>query len=454
MKTTIEQLETEIAELKNAIQKGWAKGQEAKLTDMEAELDRLLEEDKSSAELPPKEEEQTISEHPVDGNEVVQTYQLKYDVVDTVANDQTSAEVGTELSEWSVDNVQVNADIVAQMQDSLDVVENQLPAFTEERYKNLVVLAAKATCLTKWTGAFKLPIRVEDETLAERVAHTFGLLSFDYFYADSMLNKAIKEAQLGKKYLTICSVPTQLQRDTAVEKYEEVKPGCHLVAHTKTLKRDETDKNILGQFEQIFNAPIPKNEPFHTGSTAIMGVRYKQQIWLEQNVKLIEDLIIKLQSVRPTQVKSETYKAWSGILALALLWDQTIYKQMFELMLEMVGTVPLEDKVKLACALSIVVPEYEHFMSRFGQTADTNITTTLLKTLLCSVSFDEKDISDSFKDIGLPLADNKGGLTIQALKDTYTPLLDFEDKRVQKYLVSLKRPEAATIEQQEPSKVA
>jgi len=348
---------------------------------------------------------------------------------------------------WSIDTVTVDQNIAEQFAEAYAIVENQLPAFKEEKHKMLFVLAAKATCLTKWTGPFTYPIRSTNDDLNHRLAQTFGLLSFDYFKSKSLLNKAMKEAQIATKYLTTCVVPEEVQRDTDVKGYSDVKKGCMFIAHSNPLKRDENNRTILGQFENIFQDEEVKNDAYHTGTTAIMGVRYKQQIWLESNKAVIENLIEKLQLVRPAQVKAETFKAWSGILALALLWDKAIFDEMLALMVEKVGTEPLESKYKLACALSIVVPDMESFLNRYGNNADMKLSNTIIGRLLKSVGFTE-DLSDCFADLGLPLKDHKSGYTVQLLKDTYTPLLAVEDVRIPKYLNGLKRPDAANTPEQ------
>lgn len=349
---------------------------------------------------------------------------------------------------WSVDSVAADPKIAEQFVESIKIVENQLPAFKDDKHKKLLVLAAKAICLTKWTGIFTLPIRTSvNGDLNHRLAHTFGLLSFDYYYSKSVVNKALKEAQIATKYLPICVVPEEVQRDTAVDGYNEVKKGCMLIAHWNTLKRDENDHSILGQFEHIFQDEVVKNDAYHTATTAIMGVRFNQQMWLESNQTVIVNLIEKLQTVRPAHVKEATFKAWSGILALALLWDKATYEEMSKLMVEMVGTEPLLGKYKLACALSVIVPDMEAFLNRYGNNDEMKLSNTMIGGLLKSVGFAE-DLSACFADMGLPLKDHKSGYTVKSLKDTYTELLNFEDARIQNYFNRLNRPEAANTPEQ------
>ncbi|MEG6548152.1 hypothetical protein V6C59_20055 [Acinetobacter bereziniae] len=368
---------------------------------------------------------------------------------DDVPEDEQGSDDNTTQSEaWTVDVVAVDQNIVEQFEDAYKVVENQLPEFNDEKMKKLFVLAAKATCLTKWTGAFTLRMRtVDHETLPQRMAHTFGLLSFDYFRSKSLINKAMKDAQIGTKYLTICTVPEEAQRDTTVKGYEDALLGCQFIAHWNTIKRDETDYSIIGQFEHVFKDEGVKNDDYHILTTSIMGVRYTQQVWLEKNKEHVQDLIEKIQATRPAQVKAETFKLWSGILVLASLWNKDTYNEMVQLMLEMVGTVPLEGKYKLACALSVVVPDMESFLSRYSNNSDMKLSSTMIGGLLKSVGFTE-DLSVCFQQIGLAMNSHKSGYTIQLLKETYTPLLKFEDVRIQNYLKNLKRPKAVNAPEQ------
>ncbi|MGR3979014.1 hypothetical protein FW754_15385 [Acinetobacter sp. 1207_04] len=435
MTYAISELEKKIAILKFTIENGYAEG------NSEAELAQM--------------EEQLLNAHPetpVDAP-VATIKDTKTTPVDDKVEDDESSEEQLKQPEgsietpetWSVDTVQADVDIAEQFTESYAVVENQLPEFTYEKYKKFFVLAAKATCLSKWTGAFKLPIRCTAQNpLPARLAQTFGLLSFDYYKADALINKAIKDTQLATPYLTICSVPTKDPRDTKVANHEKVKSGCHFIAHWDTFKLVEKDYLLLGHFENLFKDENLKNDEYHTHTTEIMGVRYKQQVWLEGNKQIIADLIKNLETVCPKEVNKATYKAWSGILALALLWDQVIYKEMRDLMIEMAGTNPLEGKYKLACALSVVVPEIESFFDRFKNNKDMQVSTTMIDGLLKSVGFTEGS-SICFQDIALAKAKYRSGYTIQLLKDTYTPLLNFEDVRIQRYLKTLKRPEASNI---------
>lgn len=364
------------------------------------------------------------------------------EVVDTNTQpiSQDAANDEYEAPEWTVEGVEQDAELAQQMKLSLDVLDDQL-SIADQRYKNFLALAAKATCLVKWTGPFILDVRVNDETknldFAKHVANTLGLLSFKHLLAESVLNKEIKEQQLKHSYVTVCSVPLQAKRDSAVPKYDEVKKGCQFVVHTEALKYVHNDYLNIAKLK---NVVIEKEgvTAYTDTCTPILRVRLNQQEWIEKNKECLADLVARFntqhKAITP-KVKAETFKAWSGILVLALLWDKVIYADMVNLMNELVGTQGLEVKEKLACALSVVVPEYEELMTRFN--ADQHITTKLVGSLLKGFGLADYEISKGFFDLGISMKDNKGGYNLSTLKAKITEVVKSEDATIQTYLTSL-----------------
>lgn len=337
----------------------------------------------------------------------------------------------------SVDTVEQDANIADQMKQSLEILDAQF-SITDQRYKRFLALAAKATCLVKWTGPFILDVRVGDTVFAKHVANTLGLLSFSHLLAESVLNKEIKEHQLLNKYVTLCSVPLQSKRDTSVNNYDQVKKGCQFVVHTQAMKYVHNDDLNIAKLENIFSSEEIK-EPYKETSTPILRVRLNQQEWVENNEEYLADLVARFNTqhkVIAPKVKTETFKAWSGILVLALLWDKAIYADMVKLMNEFVGVQGLETKVKLACALSVVVPEYQAFVQRFNATE--HITTVVLKNLLEGLGLKGHELSNGFTELGLQLGKNLGGFTLQVLTDKVTEIVDYQDTDIQKYLNNLR----------------
>ena len=120
----------------------------------------------------------------------------------------------------------------------------------------------------------------------------------------------------------------------------------------------------------------------------------------------------------------------------ALLWDKAIYADMVKLMNEFVGVQGLELKVKLACALSVVVPEYQKFVQRFSATE--HITTVVLKNLLKGLGLKDHEFSSGFVELELPLGKNLGGFELKTLTDKVEENVDKQDTDVQKYLKNLR----------------
>lgn len=351
-----------------------------------------------------------------------------------IVKDATNDE--SEAPAWTVDAVEQDAELVEQMKLSLDILDNQL-SIADERYLKFLALAAKATCLVKWTGPFELNLKVAESTVTEdnkdkyafakHVANTLGLLSFNHLLAESVLNKEIKEYQVKNKYVTICSVPVQAKRDSAVPKYDEVKKGCQFVVHTEVLKYEHNAKLNIAKLENIFSSEEIK-DAYKETSTPILRVRLNQQEWVEKNEKFLAELVAQFNSQHKAiapKVKAETFKTWSGILLVALLWDKTVFDDMVALMNEQVGTQGLEVKVKLACALSVVVPEYEQLMTRFK--AEQHITTKLVGSLLKGFGLADHEISKGFFDLGIPMKDHKGGYELEKLKTKYLEVVNHEN---------------------------
>jgi hypothetical protein len=369
------------------------------------------------------------------------------EVVDTNTQpvNQDAANDESEAPEWTVEAVEQDAELAEQMKLSLDVLDDQL-SIADQRYKHFLALAAKATCLVKWTGPFILDVRVNDETkdlyFAKHVANTLGLLSFNHLLAESVLNKEIKEYQVKNKYVTICSVPLQAKRDSAVNKYDEAKKGCQFVVHTQAMKYEHNDDLNIAKLENIFSSEEIK-ESYKETSTPILRVRLTQQEWVEKHEERLVELVAQFntqhKAIAP-KVKAETFKAWSGILLLAALWDKAVFTDMVALMNEQVGTQGLEVKEKLACALSVVVPEYEQLMTLFN--AEQHITTKLVGSLVKGFGLTDYEVSKGFFDLGISMKDNKGGYNLSTLKAKITEVVKDEDPMIHTYLTKLQtKPE-------------
>lgn len=347
-------------------------------------------------------------------------------------------------------DVECNAEIAEQMKDNLQVIESL--KFKDEAVKNFFAMLPKAACLAKWVGEAKVAVRVENEAFASKIAETVLLPSFAVYESDRELGKEMKEAQVKTKYLPVSILPKELKRDTKLEytdtlgdKYEPtILQGYKLIAHVKTMKYVHNKSDNMTYFEGIFENEVidTSTEGYTAQDSLVLGIRYKQQKWIEENEATIVDIKDKLMAAKPNNISEAIYTNWVGVLVIALLWDKDVFNDTWQLMVDMALTQELESEVKLACALSLVVPELEKFLTQFKAEGDA-VPSSFLKTLLKNKGLAETEFSGAFSAIGLTLQEHKSGLTTTKLKNAYLQHLDFSDKRVQKYLETYKVAEAA-----------
>lgn len=360
-------------------------------------------------------------------------------VVETIVQEiQASLEQGLDLKE-----IEPESDIVEYFTVTKNIFASQLPAFKDERYKDFLVFWTASSMTSKWARSV-ISIKSHTQTVngsnpfTERLAEVIGLPAFAHFSANTIVNKQIKEIQLKHPYITICTSLTEPSRDTKVEGFEKVKLGNMVIVHTST---NEYSNNIhIAKFEDMFESEnLPQDEFLSTLSSQVMKARYllAKQHDKEETQKHLYTLIAQLKSLRPLHIKAETYDAWTGVLALALLTSYKHYEQMMELMQEQTDSEPLENKVKLVGALSKIVPKYEFFLDEFKlDTEDKKIPSTILRVLLKGIGYEINEMSEAFVDIGLPLKEHKGGLELEVLKSKYQEL-PLEDKQFKKYINSL-----------------
>ncbi|HCA5017974.1 TPA: hypothetical protein MW165_003600 [Acinetobacter baumannii] len=344
---------------------------------------------------------------------------------------------------FDLEKIEPETDIVEYFKIAKNIFETQLPAFKDERYKNFLVFWTASSMTSKWARSI-ISIKSNTPTIngtnsfTDRLAEVIGLPTFAHFSANTIVNKQIKEIQLKHPYITICTSLTEPSRDTKVEGFENAKLGNMVVVHTST---NEYSNNIhIAKFEDIFESEtLPENEFLNELSGQVMKARYllAEQHDKEETQKHLYTLIDQLKILRPSHIKFETYEAWTGVLALALLTNYKYYEQMMELMMEQTNSEPLEDKVKLAGALSKIVPKYENFLNEFKlDIEDKKIHTTVLRVLLKSIGYNINGMSEAFVDIGLPLKEHKGGIELEILKSKYQEL-PLEDKQFKKYINGL-----------------
>ncbi|WP_445403886.1 hypothetical protein [Acinetobacter vivianii] len=311
-------------------------------------------------------------------------------------------------------------------------MDSQLPPFKDERIKKLLVYSAAASIGAKYSR-HKLLVKVDDTEFGKHLADKFGSLNFAHISPTTTISKAIKEALLQCPYMTIAAIYLDPHRDTKLDKGREtqIKFGNQFTVHLSTPKYVHNDTYIVMLEDTFEDEIIPKDLKLDIFSSPVQRIRYL--LSKVRDKKVTEPLIAKLKTIRPPQVKEEKYNEWVGILAMALLTNLNHFNQIWELMIEVTGTEPLEKKYELAVALELVIPKYEAMLKSCKVTEDQIIPTTLVKILLKGVEYNEIALSDTFADLGFPLKEYKAGIPLTELKTAYEMLTQHGDKRIQSY---------------------
>jgi hypothetical protein len=280
-----------------------------------------------------------------------------------------------------------------------------------------------------------------ENPVAQKISNTLGLSAFAHVSARTTDNKEVKKAQMAVNYITTCVAMIDPARNTKVKGFENVKIGNLLVVIPPNSNFEPNDDSYIAKFKGIFENEdvVLQGSNLDIFSSNIFGIRYHLRSWLDDNEEMLGNLIEQLKTIRPSQVKTETYHAWLGILAIALLTNYGYFEQMWDLMLEQVGTEPLEAKVKLIGALSKIIPDYEKFLTSFhvGVEENTVLPSSLLRSILVGIGYNLSEMSEAFSDLGFPLKDYKGGVPLTILKAKCVDL-PLEDQRFKKYIESLK----------------
>lgn len=318
------------------------------------------------------------------------------------------------------------------------ILKKYLPAFKDDRNKTLLILDGASSSVAKHSR-HDIDVKVGSIDTAKDVANVVGSLSFANSQTSTTISKAIKEMQVENPYITLAVTYTETPRNTplAEELEKLIKPGNKFIVHTNERSYIHTDLSIAS-LENIFaDGATSKEEKLNPFSPEVTRSRYLlSEVHATGKAKV---LIEQLKTKCPPQVNEEKYKGWVGILAMALLTSQEHYKQMRELMIELVGNETLEKKIKLAVALEKVIPKYESLLNTCHVKAETQvIPTTLVKSLLEGIGYKEADMSGAFIEFGYPLKDHRQGLNLKALKKSYYELLKDDNDHIKAYRETLK----------------
>lgn len=322
MKTTIEQLKPEIAALKNAIQKGWATGQEAKLTEMEAELDRLLAADKPSAELPPKEEEQTINEQ-----------------LETV------------------------------MQAKENVRSQLLPKFVDQKISDFQLVASVAECFAEnrvHTLAYEVPT-----ALREQFNNSNAYLSFKSIKTTELSSREIKKEQAKKNWATVCTNYTTQStgkfRNTDADK--TLKVGSQIVTYSEAIKYQHNPDNLLGYVKVEFEQESLQNLKTEVDESLDLDIdeaRMQQKRWYVKNKETILDSLDSMETHKPAQISKEKFERYKLLLAIAHIWGEDHFNHVLNTVHSLILATGKNENEKFAEALKQSI-----------QSIQANFTTTL-----------------------------------------------------------------------------
>ncbi|MGQ1273632.1 hypothetical protein ACT43X_18610 (plasmid) [Acinetobacter baumannii] len=383
----------------------------------------------------------------------IENYEAEQD--DTEETFQSVVEAGEDTDEPKAEafeptTVEANPDLMALHIEKLEVQAKQGLKFKDPKYANFFSLKTTASAVSKQASC-KVSLEIKTKNVKDKdgalqnnfgayVADMLGLHCFSHINSRAVVNKAVKEQQLRKPYATVCAMHLETSRNTAVDGQENIKQGNVLVIHADAPKYEHDDKHHIVRFKDILLSEVvpTENEPLTEQSHEVLGLRYQMTKWHSTNKTKVGELIEQIHTIRPESIHEETFKAWSGVLAIALMTSQDLYNEMWQLMLDQCATHNIPKKVKLAAALSIVVPKYITFLETAGVPKDKHLVNSgLLRQLLSTTGYEIAEMSKAFEDHNLAMKDNKAGLPLEALQATYAKLPT--DDNFKTYFQTLKK---------------
>ena len=232
----------------------------------------------------------------------------------------------------------------------------------------------------------------------------------------------------------------ETSRNTAVKGDDKIKEGNILVVHADAPKYEHNDKQHIARFKDILESEtVPtEKDPLTEQSHEVFGLRYQMTKWHSTNKDKIGELIKQLATKRPESIEEETFKAWSGVLAVALMTSQELYKEMWQLMIAQSATHNIPKKVKLAAALKLVLPTYIKFLDDAGVPKEKHLVNSgLLRQLLTTTNYAIAEMSEALGELELSMKENKAGLPLDKLQATYANL-PTDDDNLNAYIKTLK----------------
>lgn len=374
----------------------------------------------------------------------IKHFKTEHDIPEETPNSVVAAAPNQQVDEDMEDlkaekftptSVEANPDLMKLHTEKLAVQATQGLKFKNPKYANFFSLNTTASAVSKQAPC-KVSLEITTKNVKDKegallnnfgayVADMLGLHCFSHINSRAVVNKAVKEQQLRKPYATVCAMHLETSRNTAVEGQENIKQGNVLVIHADAPKYEHDDKHHIARFKDAFETEVvpTENEPLTEHSHEVLGLRYKMTKWHSVNNVKVSELIEQIHTIRPESIHEETFKTWSGVLAIALMTSQELYKEMWQLMLDQCATYNIPKKTKLAAALEIVVPKYITFLENTGVPKDKHLVNSgLLRQLLSTTRYEITEMSKAFEEHGLAMKDNKAGLPLEALQATYSNL--------------------------------
>ncbi|MDB0300888.1 hypothetical protein [Acinetobacter baumannii] len=367
------------------------------------------------------------------GKNYVKNYEAKHGITEEVqlpvTNAQTTDDDATE--------VEANPELMTLHNEKLDVLKTQGLKFKDPKYAHFFSLWTTASAVSKQAPS-KVSLEIATENALDKdgalqnnfgsyLADMLGLHCFSHIKSRAVLNKAVKEQQLQKPYATVCAMHLDISRNTKLEekKENEIKYGNTLVVHADAPKYEHDDKHHIARFKDILESEkVPTaNDPLTEQSHEVLGLRYQMTKWHSTDKGKIGKLIEQLATKRPESIEEETFKAWSGVLAVALMTSQELYKEMWQLMIAQSATHNIPKKVKLAAALKLVLPTYIKFLHDAGVPKEKHLVNSgLLRQLLTTTNYAIAEMSEALGEHQLSMKENKAGLPLDKLQATYANL--------------------------------
>ncbi|MCM5533142.1 hypothetical protein [Acinetobacter pittii] len=375
------------------------------------------------------------------------TEEVQLPVTDVQADDDSTE---SEATAFDPELVKTNPDLMELHTEKLEVQKTQGITFKDPKYANFFSLWTTASAVSKQAPSkVSLEIATENEpdddgvlqnNFGSYLAAMLGLHCFSHIKSRAVLNKAVKEQQIEKPYATVCAMHLETSRNTAVKGDDKIKEGNILVVHADAPKYEHNDKQHIARFKDILESEtVPtEKDPLTEQSHEVFGLRYQMTKWHSTNKDKIGELIKQLATKRPESIEEETFKAWSGVLAVALMTSQELYKEMWQLMIAQSATHNIPKKVKLAAALKLVLPTYIKFLDDAGVPKEKHLVNSgLLRQLLTTTNYAIAEMSEALGELELSMKENKAGLPLDKLQATYANL-PTDDDNLNAYIKTLK----------------